>query len=105
MGDLFLNSRLESEFELESERGQVVPNIARASTVAVINSQGQTILSGVFNTVRSVSSSNDVDDSGFFVEQQYRDFLAREADDSGFGFWTQEIQDAEETPRAFSARG
>ncbi|MGI8897890.1 MAG: hypothetical protein ACR2IB_05795 [Pyrinomonadaceae bacterium] len=92
VGDLVLNSRLESEFELESERGQFVPSITTASTVAVINSQGQTIVSGVFNTVRSISSSNDVDDGGFFVEQQYRDFLAREADDSGLGFWVQEIQ-------------
>lgn len=92
VGDLVLNSQLESEFELESERGQIVPNITTVSTVAVINSQGQTILGGVFNTLRNVTTSNDVDDRGFFVEQQYRDFLAREADDSGFGFWTQQIQ-------------
>jgi hypothetical protein len=92
VGDLILNSRLESEFELDSEKGQLVPNIATASTVAVINSQGQTVLGGVFNTVRSISSGNDIDDSGYFVEQQYRDFLAREADDNGFDFWRQEIE-------------
>lgn len=90
--DLILNSRLESEFELESERGQTVPNVMTGSTVAVINSQGQTIVSGVFNTLRSINSGNDVDDRGFFVEQQYRDFLAREADDSGLGFWIREIE-------------
>ena len=92
VGDLVLNSQLESEFELESERGQIVPTITTVSTVAVINSQGQTILGGVFNTLSNVTTSNDVDDRGFFVEQQYRDFLAREADDSGFGFWTQQIE-------------
>ncbi len=69
-----------------------MPNIITGSTVAVINSQGQTILSGVFNSLRSVSTSNDVDDSNFLVEQQYRDFLSREADDSGLAFWIQEIQ-------------
>ena len=72
VGDLFLNSRLENEFELESDEGQLVPNIITGSTVAVINTQGQTILGGVFNSLRSVSTSNDVDDSNFFVEQQYR---------------------------------
>jgi len=92
VGDLIVNSRLESEFELESERGQLVPNVITGSTVAVTNSQGQTIVSGVFNTLRSIISGNDVDDSSYFVEQQYRDFLAREADDSGLGFWRQEIE-------------
>lgn len=42
--------------------------------------------------LRSINSGNDVDDRGFFVEQQYRDFLAREADDSGLGFWIREIE-------------
>jgi hypothetical protein len=92
VGDLILNSRLKSELELESDRGQPVPNVVAGSTVAIINSQGQTVLAGVFNTVRSVSSGNDIDDSGFFVEQQYRDFLAREADDNGLSFWRHEIE-------------
>ena len=92
VGDLILNSRLETEFELESERGQLVPNVITGSTVAVINSQGQTILGGVFNTVRSISSGNDIDDTNYFVEQQYRDFFGREADDSGLSFWRHEIE-------------
>ncbi|MCM3903311.1 MAG: DUF4214 domain-containing protein [Pyrinomonadaceae bacterium] len=92
VGDLILNSRLETEFELESERGQLVPNVVTGSTVAVINSQGQTILGGVFNTVRSIPSGNDIDDTNYFVEQQYRDFLGREADDSGLSFWRHEIE-------------
>ncbi|MCM3871145.1 MAG: DUF4214 domain-containing protein [Pyrinomonadaceae bacterium] len=95
VGDLILNSRLETEFELESERGQLVPNVITGSTVAVINSQGQTILGGVFNTVRSISSGNDIDDTNYFVEQQYRDFFGREADDSGLNFWRHEIERCE----------
>ena len=87
IGDLVLSSTMESELELESERGQTVPNVITGSTVAVVNSQGQTVLSGVFNTVESVSTSNAIDDSTFFVEQQYRDFLGREADDNGLDFW------------------
>ncbi len=86
-GDLVLSSTMETRLELESERGQTVPNVITGSTATVVNSQGQTVLSGVFNTVENISMSNDIDDTTFFVEQQYRDFLAREADDNGLDFW------------------
>ncbi|HYY94020.1 MAG TPA: DUF4214 domain-containing protein, partial [Pyrinomonadaceae bacterium] len=33
-----------------------------------------------------------IDDSNFFVEQQYHDFLDREPDDSGLDFWKGEIE-------------
>ncbi|MDT7780623.1 MAG: hypothetical protein QOC99_3135 [Acidobacteriota bacterium] len=92
VGELVITSTLENEFELETEHGQAVPNITTASTVVVSNSLGQTILSGVFNTAGLISQqSNDIDATTFFVEQQYRDFLGREADDSGLGFWSSEI--------------
>jgi hypothetical protein len=92
VGELVIAATLEAEFELESEHGQVVPNITTASTVVVSNSTGQTILSGVFNTAGLISQqANDIDATTFFVEQQYRDFLGREADDSGLGFWSSEI--------------
>jgi hypothetical protein len=69
-----------------------VPNVTTATTVVVSNAQGQTILSGVFNTAGLVTqAANDIDATTFFVEQQYRDFLGREADDSGLGFWSNEI--------------
>jgi hypothetical protein len=92
VGELVISSTLENEFELESERGQVVPDITTTTTVVVSNVQGQTILSGVFNTAGLVTqAANDIDTTTFFVEQQYRDFLGREADDSGLGFWSSEI--------------
>jgi hypothetical protein len=92
VGELIIASTLENEFELESEHGQVVPDITSASTVVVSNAPGQTILSGVFNTAGLISQqANDIDATTFFVEQQYRDFLGREADDSGLGFWSSEI--------------
>ncbi|MDT5270064.1 MAG: hypothetical protein QOH49_2250 [Acidobacteriota bacterium] len=92
VGELVISTTLENEFELESERGQVVPDITTASTVVVTNAQGQTILSGVFNTAGLITqAANDIDATTFFVEQQYRDFLGREADDSGLGFWSSEI--------------
>lgn len=87
IGDLILSSTMETKLELESEHGQTVPNVITGSTVAVVNSQGQTVLSGVFNTIENISMSNDIDDTTFFVEQQYRDFLGREADDNGLDFW------------------
>jgi hypothetical protein len=92
VGELSINPTLENEFELESEHGQVVPVVTNASTVVVSNALGQTIVSGVFNTAGLVTQlSNDIDSTNFFVEQQYRDFLGREADDSGLGFWSSQI--------------
>jgi hypothetical protein len=92
-GDLVIASTLENEFERETENGQFVPVITMASTVVVSNAQGQTILSGVFNSaaVGTQTQRNDIDDTVYFVEQQYRDFLGREADDSGLGFWSGEV--------------
>ena len=92
VGELTIASTLENEFEVESEHGQFVPDVTSASTVVVSNAQGQTVVSGVFNTAGTVTLlSNDIDATTFFVEQQYRDFLSREADDSGLGFWSSQI--------------
>lgn len=35
---------------------------------------------------------NPIDDTDFFVRQQYRDFLNREPDDGGFAYWTNQIK-------------
>ena len=37
------------------------------------------------------SDVNPIDDTEFFVRQQYQDFLNREADDEGLRFWSREI--------------
>jgi len=37
-------------------------------------------------------AANPLDDNSFFVRQQYRDFLNREADAPGFAFWMQTLQ-------------
>ena len=39
----------------------------------------------------SVQPPNKIDDTQFFVHQQYLDFLNREPDASGYAFWTNEI--------------
>ena len=39
----------------------------------------------------AVNGTNPVDSPGFFVRQHYLDFLNREPDAPGFGFWTNEI--------------
>jgi hypothetical protein len=38
------------------------------------------------------TKGNDIDDTAFFVTQHYRDFLGREPDASGLGFWTGQIE-------------
>src|SRR5947209_5551624 len=94
VGQLTLAPTLENEFEIESEHGATVPSVAVGSTVVVTNAQGQTVLSGVFNSASSVLTpkANDIDDTNYFVSQQYRDFLDREADDDGLDFRKGEIE-------------
>ncbi len=43
-------------------------------------------------------TTNPVDDTPFFVRQQYLDFLNREPDSSGFTFWTNNINNCSPTP-------
>ncbi|HEX3557594.1 MAG TPA: DUF4214 domain-containing protein [Pyrinomonadaceae bacterium] len=94
IGQITLATTLEGEFEVESERGASVPNVTTASTIVVTNAQGQTVLSGAFNSgpTTMTAKANDIDDANFFVSQQYQDFLEREADDSGLDFWKGEIE-------------
>jgi subtilisin family serine protease len=40
-----------------------------------------------------MGSDNPIDNSRFFVAQQYRDFLNREPDDPGLNYWTSQITD------------
>jgi hypothetical protein len=91
VGQITLSPTLENELELESEHGAIVPNITPTSTVVVTDAQGKTILSGTFNTAANPIAGNDIDDSRYFVEQHYRDFFDREADDSGLDFWEHQI--------------
>ncbi|MDQ1707394.1 MAG: hypothetical protein QOJ88_605 [Pyrinomonadaceae bacterium] len=91
VGQITLRSTLENELELETEHGASVPNITPAATLVVTDAQGKTILSGVFNTSVAPISGNDIDDSRYFVEQHYRDFFDREADDNGLDFWEHQI--------------
>jgi hypothetical protein len=91
VGQFSLRSSLENELELDSEHGNLVPNITTTSTVVVSDAQGRTIVSGVFNTSAASISGNDIDDSHYFVEQHYRDFFDREADDNGLDFWEHQI--------------
>ncbi|HEV7799256.1 MAG TPA: PQQ-dependent sugar dehydrogenase, partial [Pyrinomonadaceae bacterium] len=39
----------------------------------------------------TVNGTNPIDDAGFFVHQHYLDFLNREPDSPGLGFWTNQI--------------
>ena len=56
----------------------------------------RTTSGGRLNAARSLTTctafANIIDESRFFVRQQYVDFLSREPDASGFQFWTQNIE-------------
>ena len=54
--------------------------------------EGCTEVAGWSLTVTTTASTlNPIDDAQFFVRQQYRDFLNREADQAGEDFWTDNI--------------
>ncbi len=91
VGEIRLSAMLENELELDTEKGMPVPAVTTASTVVVTNVQGATILSGTFNTAGTPVPGNDIDDTSYFVEQHCRDFLDREADDSGLDFWKGQV--------------
>ena len=58
----------------------------------VVNSRGTFLKNRLFNAGGVSSSSlTPVDDSSVFVWQHYQDFLGRNPDDQGFGFWTTNI--------------
>ena len=40
----------------------------------------------------AVAAANPIDTTDFFVRQHYADFLSREPDPPGFGFWTGEVE-------------
>ena len=45
-----------------------------------------------------------IDEARFFVEQHYRDFLNREADDAGLQFWTNEITSCGADPQCIEVK-
>jgi uncharacterized repeat protein (TIGR01451 family) len=65
-------------------------------TLSLDNASGASLGSPAVATVtindnETVNGANPVDQAGFFVRQHYVDFLNREPDSGGFGFWTNEI--------------
>ncbi|HEY0385357.1 MAG TPA: choice-of-anchor B family protein, partial [Pyrinomonadaceae bacterium] len=46
---------------------------------------------GLFILRPTLPYRNFIDDASFFVRQQYKDFLNREPDEGGLGYWTKEI--------------
>ncbi|MDX6404180.1 MAG: hypothetical protein QOH70_1635 [Blastocatellia bacterium] len=65
-------------------------------TVSLSNPIGATLGSPATSTVtiadnEITTGANPIDQASFFVHQHYLDFLNREPDSGGFGFWTNEI--------------
>lgn len=72
-------------------KGVLITNVDADAALA-----GKTTSGGRLNIARALNTcmaySNIVDESQFFVRQQYVDFLSREPDASGFDFWRQNIE-------------
>jgi uncharacterized repeat protein (TIGR01451 family) len=65
-------------------------------TLTNATGSGSTLASPTRATVtitdnEAINGTNPLDTPGFFVRQHYFDFLNREPDPNGFGFWTNEI--------------
>ncbi|HVG28205.1 MAG TPA: galactose oxidase-like domain-containing protein [Pyrinomonadaceae bacterium] len=56
----------------------------------LVNSSGVPSVASIIQ-VTSAASQNAIDDSRYFVRQQYYDFFNREPDDPGLAFWTNNI--------------
>ncbi|MFL6209181.1 MAG: hypothetical protein ACJ74W_10040 [Pyrinomonadaceae bacterium] len=88
VGQITLGQFLKGKLEIESERGQNVPAIANGTTVAVVNSAGVTLLTGSFGAnANAPMLVNPLEDTSFFVRQQYIDFLNRAPDVPGLNAW------------------
>jgi Metallo-peptidase family M12/Bacterial pre-peptidase C-terminal domain/Domain of unknown function (DUF4214) len=66
-------------------------NIAAGNYTFTFKNSGTTVKVQPFTVSFVPPPSNDIDDPGFFVRQQYRDFLRREPDGPGLAHWTNEI--------------
>ena len=51
----------------------------------------------------SPATSNPLDETRFFVTQQYQDFLNREPDEEGLNFWSHEIDQCGEDSGCFGS--
>ncbi|MDX6447219.1 MAG: hypothetical protein QOH71_4293 [Blastocatellia bacterium] len=78
-------------------------------TISLSNAAGASLGSPSTTTVtivdnESATGVNPIDAADFFVHQHYIDFLNREPDPSGFGFWTNEINLCGVNPQCIEAK-
>jgi subtilisin family serine protease len=58
----------------------------------------------VLRALQNIPITNQIDNSDFFVRQQYADFLSRDPDAGGLAFWTDEINSCGSNAACVSAR-
>ena len=67
-----------------------IVGLSNASGSGVVLSSPSTVIVTI-NDNDAINGPNPVDNTNFFVRQHYLDFLNREPDPPGFGFWTNQI--------------
>ena len=65
--------------------------LSNATGSGVVLSSPSTVIVTI-NDNETVNGPNPIGNSAFFVRQHYLDFLNREPDPTGFGFWTNQIE-------------
>lgn len=77
---------------------------AESFTINLSNANGATLGAAASATITlqdndSSTGTNPIDNTGFFVRQQYLDFLNREPDSSGSSFWNAQINNCTPKPQ------
>jgi len=78
--DVFVEGNETFTVSLRNASGGVTLGAASTETVTITD-----------NDTTTNTTTNPIDDTNFFVRQQYRDFLNREPDAGGFAYWTGQI--------------
>ncbi|MGI8654102.1 MAG: DUF4394 domain-containing protein [Pyrinomonadaceae bacterium] len=78
--DVFVEGNETFTVSLRNASGGVTLGAASTETITITD-----------NDTTANTTTNPIDDTNFFVTQQYRDFLNREPDFGGFAYWTRQI--------------
>jgi hypothetical protein len=78
--DVFVEGNETFRVSLRNASGGVTLGATSTETITITD-----------NDTTANTTTNPIDDTNFFVTQQYRDFLNREPDAGGFAYWTGQI--------------
>jgi hypothetical protein len=79
------------------ENGESI-NLTLSDPVGATLGPSSSAVIGIFDNDDQITTANPIGNPEFFVREQYLDFLNRQPDSAGFGFWTAQITQCEPLP-------